>query len=279
MASPKLNLAKIILAATTLVAAGCTSNSPTVDTADATERMEYLLGVADPATAKEISFDLVRRSQESIQSCMRGEGFEYVPQSPQSLFIPGPQLELSREDFAQNYGLGYISLSGPNVALPTMQLIDPNVENLNAMTDAEQEAWSRQIDECELSADSTIGVVRDRAAVQTAIAALKTQIDQDRRVVEATGAWSTCMRKAGFSYAHPEAMHTDAQQAAANLVEAGAWEEGAARHDEFHAQLDREVEIGLANLLCGEGLLEAERDALGELQDDFLNQYGDELVV
>jgi hypothetical protein len=168
-----------------------------------------------------------RRVQELIVACMAEEGFEYRPvEYPDPVDDPAftAREELSAEEYAARYGYG-ISTFDPQVAQEE-EFVDPNAELVEAMDEAEREAYDRALygempevaegeeyveygfgSGCQGRASEEVYGGGD-AAVQEELGPkyeqLYERIEADPRIAEANAAWSECMAEAGHDFATPQ---------------------------------------------------------------------------
>jgi len=181
-----------------------------------------------------------RAGEERVAACMAEQGFTYIPfidGGPIVTFYDdgGPDRE-SRE-FAELYGLG-ISTDAPFTGQSwrwdaTTSPPDPNQELLEAMSDAERQAWGWA-----MSGGSTVenpagcqivripvrwgtGTIEDREfwQLEVELTLLWTRIERSPRIAELDAEWSSCMALAGFPDLRDRfSMHNDELWPAWQLV-------------------------------------------------------------
>ena len=161
------------------------------------------------------------RVENLIATCMRLQGFEYVPQDPkaQRAALLGTS-SLSAEDFEKQFGYGITTLFEQSQKVAT----GPNEAVRNRLATAEARAYEivllgdrggtfaqamdtgdfGQLGGCTLKAtQDAFGGAPVLESLQSKLLELDKQIENDPRLVAAYTAWSRCMRDAGFDLALP----------------------------------------------------------------------------
>lgn len=162
------------------------------------------------------------RAENLIATCMKGQGFEYVPidTATQRAALLG-DATLDEEEFERQYGYGITTLFvqsqkvaiGPNEAIrgrlaPAAQ----KAYDLALVGDRGGtffQAWETgdftELGGCTKSAvDEVFGGAAILESLQAKLTELDERIKSDPRLVEAIRQWSTCMRNAGYEVAHPQ---------------------------------------------------------------------------
>lgn len=176
-----------------------------------------------------------QRTEELTAECMRDEGFEYLPQSFDSMMSPSfvdEAYSLEPEEFARTYGYGISTLTfGGDVE----ESKDPNKEIRNALSDSAQEAYDQALwgdigdepvvledsggasvsvspDDMGCSGKAYDEVYGDSEEATAApeqnldkfegliddVSALWERVRNDQRVVDASAAWANCMADGGY---------------------------------------------------------------------------------
>jgi hypothetical protein len=223
--------------AAALLLAGCTGGSPdagaTAPAPDLGPLEEYLARVygwadGDAPSAEDQQAEHDRRQREAeelIAACMREQGFDYVPAAGDGGVVSGvdPEVAWGTAEFAEQYGYGISTdpYGWDDQELPMTE--DPNQEYLDAMSDAERDAYWAALwgppHEADESADGDEweydwtragcnGAAHHEvwdddpsdefAGLQDAMREVWEQIAVDPRVRALDAAWSACMAAAGF---------------------------------------------------------------------------------
>ncbi len=165
-----------------------------------------LLGRADPAAAKRVLADQVEAAQRAVVECMKARGFDYVALPANALFAPGPQMTMSRVEFATEFGLGFLPLSGPNAPAPSALGDDPNASIVAALSIQAQNEWSNAADECVVEADRSTSLLGITTRGWQVIEDFESRVKADPRMTAAAKEWSACMTERGQLFITPWAM-------------------------------------------------------------------------
>jgi len=174
----------------------------------------------------------MQRMEEIVAECMAEQGFEYIPidHSAQAGFSVSSEdldVEWGSREFAEEYGYGITN--DPFAELhesappPEEEFVDPNAEYIEAMSEAEAEAYFKALhgnpevpddpeaeyeynweeNGCHGRANYEVYEARMEDPALTSLedemSALWEQTRQDPRVTEATTAWIDCMGDAGYT--------------------------------------------------------------------------------
>jgi hypothetical protein len=215
---PGLLLLITIVFAAAFAVAGCGDSKSN----EAPAELEDTLGFS-----REGQMELQSRVENEIATCMKAQGFDYVPVDPfaQQQALTG-KARLSDEDFIKEFGYGISTLFGRGNTQA-----DPNDRIRSGLGPADRAAYDRALggdnpgatfSEAVDSGDfSDLGgctkEATDKAFGGTALLAslvgkldeLDERIVQDQRMVQATEKWSACMKDQGYSYEEPDAIDED----------------------------------------------------------------------
>ena len=211
----------LVLAATTLVLAGCGSGSGNTTPAPR-GTVEDQLGFDQAGIIERQS-----RIEAAIGECMKSQGFDYVPVDPlvQRAAITGSS-RLSDTDFLKQFGYGISTLYGrgspqsdPNelarssLSAPDRAAYDRTLWGENTgvtFTQAIDTGDFTRLGGCTKQAtEATFGGTRTLTLLQSKLDDLDQQIVQDQRMVRAAERWSECMASAGYPYAEPDDVDVD----------------------------------------------------------------------
>lgn len=210
--------------------AGCASDAPDSERVSLSlneSPINEMLGI-DVALRSGDLVELERAAEQGVVECMKGVGFEYIAVDFASQFEPeaGAENPDSRE-YAELNGYG-ISIR-PAIDVPSPEdIIDPNEELRNALSDGELDAYNLALygespPEGEVIADQdrTGCVAEAYDAVYAAqaelgaveqffgefgdeLTALEERFRSDPRFIELEEQWSACMAEQGFTVAMRE---------------------------------------------------------------------------
>lgn len=272
--------------------------------------LEAYLAVLDGDGDREAAH---REREELVAACMRAEGFEYVPVpyagDPAGWIEPDDGgLELYTVEFAERYGYDRATRrQDAVVAAPPEGWADPNVAVVDAMSDAEREAYhvamsgssvagadgeqtghwyDPETSGCEARAQFESSRAVEEAAI--AFEGLMTEIGSaldahliDPRVAELDAAWASCMADAGYPGLD---VAGDAEWLVIERVNAVRGDQWPGEEDaETLAALDEvgrfEIDVAVADAECRAGVRYAEtiRALDLEYQQSFVDQHRDEL--
>jgi len=194
-------------------------------------------GGDDPAAAQAEFQEQEAKIQELIRVCMAEQGFEYIPAMP-----PTPDFDVAfdQEDFAQEQGFGITTWYGKEDEFfggPEFDWVDPNEEIIEAMSDAERDAYfealhgppdfgTPEIDEesgeTYYVSEGFGGGCWGEAAeevyggeggqdlweeFQPELEAMYEKVQSDPRIVAANEEWSVCMAEQGYDYESMDDMY------------------------------------------------------------------------
>ena len=230
----------------------------------------------------------IERGETLIASCMASAGFKYVAIDAvtfrEAMKAFGTARKLSDQEFVSQYGYGITTR--PRAADFGIGL--QNAAALNSLSASDQVAYKRTLLGDDRKATfvfalehedfSTVG-----GCTKTAIAKVYTpeqlkdtytnpvdaRIEADPRVVAARLKWSSCMRKAGYDYEHPDDIETELAQQLAKLTEGADPATLTGRSKDALTELQgRERAVALADRDClaqfvDDVVREVERDIFG----------------
>ena len=216
------------------------------------------------------------RVEGEIQSCMKAQGFDYVPVDPlaQRAALTG-KARMTDEEFLEQFGYGISTLFGRAQAEA-----DPNDRIRKSLSPADRAAYDRTLwgespgltfsEAIDSDAASELGGCTKQATekvfggaavlakIQGKFDELEQRITQDQRMVRAVEKWSKCMADQGYRYEEPEEIDTDMIKRFKAIVGAGV-QPGATAPPTRGTTYDRaalaalqreEVKIANADLAC-----------------------------
>ena len=216
------------------------------------------------------------RVEGEIQSCMKAQGFDYVPVDPlaQRAALTG-KARMTDEEFLEQFGYGISTLFGRAQAEA-----DPNDRIRKSLSPADRAAYDRTLwgespgltfsEAIDSDAASELGGCTKQATekvfggaavlakIQGKFDELEQRITQDQRMVRAVEKWSKCMAHQGYRYEEPEEIDTDMIKRFKAIVGAGV-QPGATAPPTRGTTYDRaalaalqreEVKIANADLAC-----------------------------
>ena len=268
-----------LLAAATLVLAGCSGDDPAKD-----GETDLPLGpISQRMTDLEQRFDhdavaaMNAALDESIAACMKEQGFDYTPQGhdgddrARAAGVP----DWGSAEFAETYGYG-ITTQEKLPGATTAPDKDPQV-----MDGAYQQAlWGADDDRgddgawlpggCFGEAVAQIGMDDPTAStVAQDLDDLTAQAEQDEAVVAALDGWATCMADEGYDYQTSD----EAQRSFYDRLYADDEPVG----DELKALQDDEIATAVADHACGADLERARAAALVRLETDYYADHKTEV--
>jgi hypothetical protein len=224
-----LLLISIVFAAAFAVA-GCGDSKSN----EAPVELEDTLGFS-----REGQMELQSRVENEIATCMKNQGFDYVPVDPfaQQQALTG-KARLTDEDFIKEFGYGISTLFGRGNAQA-----DPNDRIRNGLGTADRAAYDRALggdnpgatfseavdsgDFSELggctkeATDKAFGGTDLLTSLVGKLDELDERIVQDQRMVRANEKWAACMQEKGYRYEEPDAIDEDLTERFRNVVGAG----------------------------------------------------------
>lgn len=264
-----------------------------------TAYLDKVGGAYDEASAREQA----RRSEEIIARCMADEGFEYTPRVTYGQDATSPDDDLPAWDsleFAQFHGYGITTFDDLPGATDPTGVVDPDQEYLDAMSEAEREAYDLALsgtavepdpDDPDAVGDWTTGgcqgeamhaideqeeawVDEDFVALQDERIALYETLATDPEVVAAGGRWSDCMADAGYVYETPGDAATSIIEASNRLLQSG--QSTTAKVGELR---DLEIATAVADVTCQDevGYADARETVRLRLEQEFVDTHRAEL--
>lgn len=209
-------------------------------------------GPPPPAAANAAEFglpeaEIVRRQikvEAQIQTCMKKQGFDYVPVDPATLQAAmqsnSKPTGVSEAEFRKQYGYGISTLYDAQLRQAQASQGEPNKKIRAALAPADQAAYDRAL--YGDNASATFAAALDSEDLSGLGGCTKQAVDvnfpaaelkllrangqnaigdralQDPRVIDATKTWSTCMRAAGYTYATPDDIGSDLKGKLAAIV-------------------------------------------------------------
>ena len=156
-----------------------------------------LLGAADEK--EQLRFLSSNVPETEVAACMAAAGFDYTPgPSVEEQSALDPRQSLSPAEFAKRFGFGVSS--GRLGMFPAVLDEDPNADQLDKMSAAEQQAYFAAYTPC---AGGTPERIRRSNALNIAVSKFKPVIESDQRVSEALTGWRDCIGAAGFAASSP----------------------------------------------------------------------------
>ncbi len=230
-----------------------------------------------------------------IRSCMRGQGFDYVPVDPATLRAAMESNSrpsgVSEKEFRAQYGYGITTLYEAQLTQAQNSQGEPNKKVRAALPAADRVAYDRALygdnpgatfaaalDSEDLtglggctkqSVDAVFPANEVRRLRLTGQDAVGERALQDPRVVEAIRGWSTCMRSAGHTYAKPDDIKADLQGKLGTIVGAaprtapvGSDPAAVAPYDKatLAALQKTEIAVATADFACAAKRLKATKD-------------------
>lgn len=173
-----------------------------------------------------------RQIDEKVQTCMRGQGFEYELSTMTGSQTFEDRGSMSDADFAAEHGYGLADSMLEFAARMTGD-VDPNIAMVQSMSDTERAAWEtamygQPLEEAESQSVGPPGgcfgaaqteVFGDFAVfqqLQPALESMQEEIEADPRVVAISEGWATCMGDAGYNFATT----SDARDAVSEKIDA-----------------------------------------------------------
>jgi hypothetical protein len=156
---------------------------------------------------------ITRRINESIQKCMKSEGFEYkIPPDPAAQFPTGSDTA-SQQAFVKKWGYGISTTIDVN-NLASVDA-DPNAAIVKKLSPADQKAYNKALVGGTAAAGPTgdpksciakaISLLGDMTKLTLLFGKYETdvtkRIEANPKVVVAMKQWSACMKEKGFAYA------------------------------------------------------------------------------
>jgi hypothetical protein len=215
-------------------AAATTSTSGSEDEADSLADFFGWPTGDDPAAAQAQAEEEQREIEELVAVCMANEGFEYIPVDH---FMGGFDVAFDEEEFVREQGFGITTWYGNEEQFfgPEEDFVDPNAAAVEAMSDAERDAYFEalygppdqgepQIDpetgeeyyEWEGFGEGCYGQAQEQIygaqqemwdELGPLMEEMWERIQADPRVAKANEGWSACMSDHGFDYQSPETMY------------------------------------------------------------------------
>lgn len=237
-----------------------------------------------------------RRYEEELATCMRVEGFDYVPidvTQPALLSTPVGPLALTEDEFRDQYGYGAAFNARLAFEPMTATFINPNVDIVEALGESEREAYDAQMRVCRRLLQETLPNPFDpplqregdepslQLWLMEQLALIDEAVGKDPRVLAAEDSWSRCMASEGYDLASPaDAYEFIAEQAAPIVARVS---EGLT--DEIEEALQDlqvyELQVSDADGKCAEELEldETMRTVRFELETKFLEENGDRVAL
>ncbi|AEE44247.1 hypothetical protein Celf_0097 [Cellulomonas fimi ATCC 484] len=274
-------------------------------TAPVTAFLERLHGTESDTASR------LRATEELVASCMRREGFDYVPRPVEvrERAADGIPAWGSRE-FAERFGYGAATESvllaaqggdepsaAPDPNLATVQALSPEGQDaywtallgrqdVSAGADGQAYDWTTAgctgWAEHESDARTAVEDDPDLAEVVRAAEEIDLAVELDARVLSALDAWSRCMALRGYDVATPQDAEAAAYDAVTQLRAGGELrDDGSVVVDPaaLDALAQQEVTMATDDASCRESgrLDEVRRDTRADLEQRFWDQHGSDL--
>ena len=177
---------------------------------------------------------ITRKVNESIQKCMKGEGFEYKIPPDTSVQFPTGTDSASQQAFVKKYGYGISTTIDVNSLKPGNS--DPNAAIRSKLSPADQKAYDKALiggtatgptgdpKSCITKALSFLGDLTKLTTLFTKYESEVTKrIDSNPKVVAAMKKWSACMKDKGFTFAKDGDIVTDISNRLSKIIGTGGF--------------------------------------------------------
>lgn len=233
LTSVSITLSLALAATLALPVPGSAATKTSKKSAKEAESIEDYFGGNNNDQQKRIT----RRVTESVQKCMKSEGFEYrIPPDTTVQFPTGTDTE-SQRAFVTKYGYGISTnldlnaIKGPNA--------DPNPAIRQKLSSADQKAYDKALlgsstsgptgdpKSCVVKSLSFLGDLAKLTSLFTKYESDVTKrIDANPKVVAAMKRWSACMKDRGFSYAKDSDVPVDISTRLTRITGGGGGADG-----------------------------------------------------
>jgi hypothetical protein len=308
MSSRRSSVVIAAVAAATLLA-GCSAPGagPAADEKSPVEKvLEKLSGMdMSPEDQEKYWAEQNAKTEELVAECMQKEGFEYVPNTDNSMMVSTrDDWKPDDREWVSQYGYGVVNWPGREEGGEVEdEYVDPNADYVAALSEAEltsyNEAlygpmienpdpdaeWTWEDGGCygwaqhELGDDSTeLWSSEEAEAFFEVYGKFTENMEGDPRMVEVNTAWTSCMADAGYSgyskqFDAQDSIYTEVSAVYENQTE---WTED----DPALAVIgEKEIELALADLDCREktDYTKRSRSVQFELEEQFLVEHKSEL--
>jgi hypothetical protein len=237
-------------------------------------------GAAEPAFTDDERVAAINAKTKEFENvmarCMKGHGFRYTPVNTNVREAPGERARSSGDypamkEYRQKYGFGVFARSAyphdPNVGFD--QFVSTPDPYVNSLSKAQQAAYQRRLEECQLTAtDQVFGKDSDARSEQLAKqieAATQREILGDPGVIDRAQQYADCLTGKGYRLksTKPLEIETQLQNQVDEKYALAAGAGGAGELDPFvqveqrlpqdqaRGELDKEIKIALDDLECG----------------------------
>jgi hypothetical protein len=179
------------------------------------------------------------RVEGGIQSCMKAQGFDYIPVDPfaQRAALTG-KANIKDEEFIKQFGYGITTFFGKG-----NEQSDPNEDIRKSLSAADRAAYDRalfgdspgltfaeaadtdatnELGGCTREAtDQVFGGTAVLSSLQKKLDGLDERVLEDQRMVKAIEKWTACMREKGYQYEDPEEIDADLLKRFESIVGVG----------------------------------------------------------
>ena len=206
--------------AVVMAAAACAGSAP-ASTPDAGAELgvESFLS-SDPADAERRLLELELRFQESVATCMRAEGFEYLPVDDTAEVELLEEMSERREGenavllarglpslaFAEREGYGMIQSIELLASAPRVDAVDVNEEYVDSLAPSEAEAYSNALGACEEAAGDDVGFegVYELMDVASEVSfEAESRLVADPTYIDLLERWAECVASSGLEIGAP----------------------------------------------------------------------------
>lgn len=259
--------------------------SPALESSDSP--LLDLLGIDlnDPDSVRELE----RERERAIQTCMKDQGFDYLPPEENSDVsrLLDARTTLSGSEFAERFGYGIVELGIARTEGGSSE------EQLDQRDEAYADALAGNpelgIDGCELRGEELVsGRLGKLVELEPLLLDLDSRIANDPVIIALTAQWQECMFASGYDYPNPEAARHDIRQRFDDLAVTStpASAKDAGRQDTQNAEVPSsesideiedlqtyERELATTDFSCMEPLDEPWREIRRQFELDFVNSH------
>jgi hypothetical protein len=222
---------KVSLCLAAMVVAACGSTRTTAPTS-VTNKVGPTTTVAG-ATPSDSAFGLDKKSLQAkrlkveslVATCMKKQGFEYVPLDPSVMLVNNGRFVISglgEDDFRKQYGYGLTTTYGTPLGTKAVANPNPNAKIRDALNPSDQKAYDKtlnggsedgsfasaivqgdfgMLDGCNRSAAAeAFGGGDALNVVSSTLEEIDKRVSADPQMVQAEKKWRECLNAAGFKF-------------------------------------------------------------------------------
>lgn len=257
----------------------------------ASESAELTVDDLVEAPPEETFRDRVETIEESKQTCMTDQGFEYVTHvqprptvNSAKALIRGALIVSEDREVVEQHGYG---LAAGIIESNEFFDSDPNRELRATLSQQESLEYVEVEAACTFEAQEAAGIGERyldlSMQVTMLISELETEIITDARLAESTEFWAGCMNEKGHAFRTLSDPRDEIASRLNAFLPDGSLDEEAERaeRDVFYASLlEEEVELAVDDLDCREesGVAEVLPEIMEEAEAGFLDRHGDLLA-